>query len=92
MGAYPDLPHYVLRLLGSYPTLFLRRKLLEIPFFFAFLHGSALKLQILSNLIIDVLGLKTYDTVVELEWETFHERELKRWWTSFSSMDQAYIK
>jgi len=41
---------------------------------------------------MDVLGLKTYNTMVELEWETFHERELKRWWTSFSSKDQAYIK
>ena len=41
---------------------------------------------------MDVLGLKTYDTVVELDWETFHERELKSWWTSFSSKDWAYIK
>ena len=41
---------------------------------------------------MDVLGLKTNDTVVELKWETFHERELKRWWTSFSSKDWAYIK
>ena len=41
---------------------------------------------------MDVLGLKTYDTVVELKQETFHKRELKRWWTSFSSNDRAYIK
>jgi len=41
---------------------------------------------------MNVLGLKTYDFVVELERETFHERELKRWWISFSSKDRAYIK
>ena len=41
---------------------------------------------------MDVLGLKTYDTVVELKQETFHKRKLKRWWTSFSSNDRAYIK
>jgi len=41
---------------------------------------------------MDVLRLKTYDTVVELERETFHERELKKWWTLFSSKDLTYIK
>ena len=41
---------------------------------------------------MDVLRFKTSDTVVELEWETFHKRGLKRWWTSFSSNDWAYIK
>ena len=41
---------------------------------------------------MDVLGHKTYDTMVELEQETFHEKELERWWTSFSSKDRAYIK
>ena len=30
--------------------------------------------------------------MVELEQETFHEKELKRWWGSFSCKDQAYIK
>jgi len=40
---------------------------------------------------MDVLGLKTYDIVVELKRETFHERELKRWWISFSSKGWAYI-
>ena len=56
------------------------------------MHGSASKHRILSNLSMDVLRLKAYDSMVELEWETFHERELKRWWTSFSSQDWAYIK
>ena len=41
---------------------------------------------------MDVLLLKTYHTVVKLERETFHERELIRWWTSFSSKDRAQIK
>ena len=29
---------------------------------------------------------------MELDRENFHERELKRWWTSFSSKYRAYIK
>ena len=91
-GCLPDLQNSSLRLLGPSPSIFLHWKLLETPFFFTFLHRSTLELRILSNLSMDVLGLKTYDTVVELEWETFHERELKRWWTSFSSKDWAYIK
>ena len=41
---------------------------------------------------MDALGFMSYDTVVELERQNFHERELKRWWTSFSSKDRAYIK
>lgn len=41
---------------------------------------------------MDILGVRTYDTVVELEQETFYERELKKWWSSFSCKDQAYIK
>jgi len=68
------------------------KKILETPFFFTFLHGFALEHRIFSNLSMDVLRLKTYDIVVLLKWETFHERELKRWWTSFSSKDQAYVK
>ena len=30
--------------------------------------------------------------MVELERETFYGREPKRWWTSFSSKDRAYIQ
>ena len=41
---------------------------------------------------MDVLGLKPYDTEVELEQETFLKRELKRCWTSFFPKDWAYIK
>ena len=41
---------------------------------------------------MDVLGLKTYDIMAKLEWENFHERELKRWWTLVTSKDQAHIK
>ena len=41
---------------------------------------------------MDVFGLQPYDIGVELEQETFLERELKRCWTSFSSKDRAYIK
>jgi len=41
---------------------------------------------------MEALGFKSYDTTMELERQTFHKRELKRWWTSFSSKDRAYIK
>ena len=41
---------------------------------------------------MDAFGFKSYDRVVELERQTFHERELKRWWASFSFKDRAYIK
>ena len=41
---------------------------------------------------MDDLGIKTYDIVVELKLETFHEKELRNWWNSFSSKDRAYIK
>ena len=92
VGQPPVLPYFGLRLLGSSSTLFLHKKLLQTPFFFTFFHESASEQQILSNLSMDVLRLKTYDTVVELERETFHERELKKWWTSFSSKDLTYIK
>ena len=40
---------------------------------------------------MDVLGAHSYDTLVELEREDYHERELKRWLGSFSCGDQAYI-
>jgi len=41
---------------------------------------------------MDALGFKSYNTIVELERKTFHERELKRWWALFSSKDRGYIK
>ena len=63
-----DFPHSGLQFLGSSPTLFLR---FSIEF--------ASEHQILSNLSMDFLRLKTYDIVVEIKWENFHERDLKRW-------------
>ena len=74
----------------SYP--FSSLKTLRTPFFYTFLHRFASEHRILLDLSMDVLGLKTYDIVVKLEWETFHERELKRLWGSFFSKDQAYIQ
>ena len=41
---------------------------------------------------MDAYRFKSYDRVVKLERQTFHERELKRWWVSFSFKDRAYIK
>ena len=39
-----------------------------------------------------VFGVHSYNTLVELEWEDYHERKLKRWWGSFSCGDQALIQ
>ena len=41
---------------------------------------------------MDVLGAHSYDTLVELKREDYHERKLKRWWGSFSCGDQALIR
>ena len=41
---------------------------------------------------MDALGFKSYDIDIELEWQTFKNRELERWWASFSSKGRAYIK
>ena len=41
---------------------------------------------------MDVLGAHSYDTLVELEREDYHERKLKKWWGSFSCGDQAIIR
>ena len=40
---------------------------------------------------MEVLGTLSYDTLVELEREEYHERKLKKWWGSFSPGDQALI-
>ena len=41
---------------------------------------------------MDVLGIHSYDTLVELEREEYHERMLKKWWGTFSNGDQALIR
>ena len=41
---------------------------------------------------MDALRFKSFDIVVELKRQTVHERELRRWWTAFSSKDRVYIK
>ena len=72
--------------------LFSSLKTLRNTIFLCFFARIYIRTPDFFRFEMDVLGLKTYDTVVELEWETFHERELKSWWTSFSSKDWAYIK
>ena len=37
------------------------------------------------------LGTHSYDTLVELEWESYYEKNLRRWWSSFSCGDRAFI-
>ena len=41
---------------------------------------------------MDALGAHSYNTLVELEREAYHERKLKRWWGSFCCGDQALIQ
>ena len=41
---------------------------------------------------MDVLGAHSYDTLVELEREEYHEKKLKRWWGTFSYGDQALLQ
>ena len=41
---------------------------------------------------MDVLGAYSYDTLVELEREEYHEKKLKRWWDTFSYGDQALLR
>ena len=41
---------------------------------------------------MDVLGTHSYDTLVELKREDYHERKLKKWWGTFSYGDRALIR
>ena len=41
---------------------------------------------------MDALGAHSYNTLVELEREAYHERKLKKWWGSFCCGDQALIR
>ena len=41
---------------------------------------------------MDVLGTHSYDTLVKLEREDYHERKLKKWWGTFSCGDRAFIR
>ena len=41
---------------------------------------------------MDVLSTHSYDTLVELKREDYHERKLKRWWGTFSYGDRALIR
>jgi len=40
---------------------------------------------------MDALVAHSYDTLVELEKESYLEKKLKRWWISFSCGDWAFI-
>ena len=40
---------------------------------------------------MEVLGVHSYDTLVELERKEYHEKRLKKWWGSFSRGDQALL-
>ena len=41
---------------------------------------------------MDAFGAHSYDTLVELERESYYEKKLRRWWSSFSCGDQALIQ
>ena len=38
------------------------------------------------------LGAHSYNTLVELKRESYYEKKLRRWWSSFSCGDQALIR
>ena len=41
---------------------------------------------------MDALGAHSYDTLVELERESYYEKKFRRWLSSFSCSDQAFIR
>ena len=41
---------------------------------------------------MDALGAHSYDTLVELERESYYKKKLRRWLSSFSCSDQAFIR
>ena len=41
---------------------------------------------------MDALGAHSYDTLVELERESYYEKKFRRWLSSFSCDDQAFIR
>lgn len=41
---------------------------------------------------MDVLGAHSYETLVKLEREDYHERKLRKWSGSFSCGDRALIQ
>ena len=41
---------------------------------------------------MDVLGTHSYDTLVEFERESYYEKKLRRWWSSFSYGDRALLR
>ena len=41
---------------------------------------------------MDALGAHSYDTLVELERESYYKKQLRRQWSSFSCGDRAFIR
>ena len=41
---------------------------------------------------MDALGAHSYNTLVELERKFYYEKKLRRWWSSFSCGDRAFIQ
>ena len=41
---------------------------------------------------MDALGAHSYDTLFEFERESYYEKKLRKWWSSFSFGDQAFIR
>ena len=41
---------------------------------------------------MDALGAHSYNTLVELERESYYEKKLRRWLSSFFYGDQAFIQ
>ena len=41
---------------------------------------------------MDALGAHSYDILVELERKSYYEKKLRKWWSSFSYGDRAFIR
>ena len=41
---------------------------------------------------MDALGTHSYETLVKLKRESYYEKKLKRWWSSFPYGDRALIR
>ena len=73
----------------SYP--FLHPKRLKNSIFHHFLHRFSSDHQIQQDPFMDALGAYSYNTLVKLKRETSYEKKLRRWWSSFSCGDRAFI-
>ena len=92
VGLYPASAHLVLRFFLGLLLPFLHLKHLENTAIHHFLRESSSDYQIEYDLLMEVLGTHSYNTLVELRREEYHVKKLKKWWGTFSHGDKALIR